>query len=577
MEEKSIPLPKKGEERPLGTDEQLISVVKDTLSYHRQIIIFVNTKRGAESQAEKIANALQTSKKGEELAAQALKVIAVPTKQCKRLAAQLSKGVAFHHAGLASKQREIIEEGFRNRDVQVICATPTLAAGVDLPAFRVIIRDTKRYGGPWGMSSIPVLEYQQMAGRAGRPGKDPWGVALVLAKDEREAEKFIAEYINGEPEELYSKLAVEPVLRTYILSLTAGGFVHDRKELRSFFSKTMYAHQFGDKEKLYAKLDKMILALKQWQFLTGDSKQETENRKKEIVNSRKETRNNSEEEEETKNDDFVSANEMFKEKKSDEKLEATRLGVRVAELYLDPYTARHLIKGLERYKSKQASYFTLIHLCASCLELRPFLKVRSSEIDMIEEKIEIEKESFLALPPSQYTAYRKQETGDNDSGQDYDTFMDTVKTAMLLESWTEEADEETLLEHYGTRPGELHAKLELIDWIVYATIEIARILGMKKEQNAFTKLRTRLKHGAKEELLPLLKLKGVGRVRARKMFGNGIKHVADIQRIDATSLAQLVGKATAIQLKEQVGQKIAEENVVVKPHKRKGQISLNDF
>jgi len=274
--EKEIPLPKNGEIRDMGSEEQIISVVKETLSYNRQVIIFVNTKRGAESQAEKIAKVLEKNIEGEKLSEQAIKALSSPTKQCRRLSAQLSKGVAFHHAGLASKQREIVEEGFRSRNVKVICATPTLAAGVDLPAFRVIIRDTKRYGGPWGMSNIAVLEYQQMSGRAGRPGKDPWGEALIIAKSEEEAKALTKEYIEGEAEELYSKLAVEPVLRTYILSLTAGGFVKSKTELKEFFSKTMYAHQFGDLEKLYAKLESMICSLRNWKFLTKNEEQEAE-------------------------------------------------------------------------------------------------------------------------------------------------------------------------------------------------------------------------------------------------------------------------------------------------------------
>lgn len=192
--------PKAGDRRPIDHLSDAVSAIAlDTFSLERQLIVFVNTKRGAESQAEKIAAKLQVTEDLVALSERALRALSTPTKQCRRLAACLRKGVAFHHAGLPAAQRDIIEEGFREKVIKAICATPTLAAGVDLPAFRVVIRDLKRYGGPWGMSPIPVLEYDQMSGRAGRPGKDPWGEALCLAKNEQEAEAISEQYVHGDP------------------------------------------------------------------------------------------------------------------------------------------------------------------------------------------------------------------------------------------------------------------------------------------------------------------------------------------------------------------------------------------
>jgi helicase len=83
----------------------------------------------------------------------------------KRLASCIEKGIAFHHAGLAHSQRKIVEDNFRKGDIKIICCTPTLAFGLNLPAFRAIMKDLKRYGGRWGMQWIPVLEYQQCIGK----------------------------------------------------------------------------------------------------------------------------------------------------------------------------------------------------------------------------------------------------------------------------------------------------------------------------------------------------------------------------------------------------------------------------
>ncbi|MBN1275746.1 hypothetical protein JXA12_05665 [Candidatus Woesearchaeota archaeon] len=526
--------PKPGDvlELQTRTSDPIINIAKDTVLQERQLIVFVNTKRGAESQAEKMAGKLEASPELELLSNKALKVLSSPTKQCKRLATCLKRGVAFHHAGLHAKQRELIEEGFRDKVIKAICATPTLAAGVDLPAFRVIIRDLKRYGGPWGMTSIPVLEYEQMAGRAGRPGKDPWGEAICIAKNERESQHIVETYLRGEPEEVYSKLAVEPVLRTYILSLLAGEFINDERTLRGFFSRTFYAHQYGDTDKLRRILDRMVCKLREWEFLKGAGAA----------------------------DGFTSAADL----RGDDELRATPLGRRVSELYLDPYTAHHLLNGLRRSASLVPNAFAWTHLCASCLELRPYVKVRNAEHDQVEEKLATEESRLLYLAPTRYS-------------DEFDTYLDTIKTAMLFEDWMEEEDEESLLEKHGARPGELHAKLERMDWIVYAASELAKMASFHEQRKSLLQLRIRLKHGAKEELLPLLKLRGIGRARARKLFQNGIKDVTGVQRADITALSQLVGKAIAYKLKEQVGQNLSPEHVQTKPNKRKGQKALPDW
>ena len=109
-----------------------------------------------------------------------------------------------------------------------------------MPAFRTIIRDLKRYGYR-GLAWIPILEYHQQAGRAGRPSFDKYGEAICIAASKSEKDNIHEKYIKGEPEEIYSKLAVEPVLRTYLLSLIATDFVKTKQQIFEFFSKTFWA------------------------------------------------------------------------------------------------------------------------------------------------------------------------------------------------------------------------------------------------------------------------------------------------------------------------------------------------
>lgn len=57
--------------------------------------------------------------------------------------ALLEKGVSFHHGGLSMEEREAVESLFKHLKVKVIFCTSTLAAGVNLPAKRVIITSIK--------------------------------------------------------------------------------------------------------------------------------------------------------------------------------------------------------------------------------------------------------------------------------------------------------------------------------------------------------------------------------------------------------------------------------------------------
>jgi helicase len=92
-------------------------------------------------------------------------------------------------------------------------------------------------------------------------------------------------------------------------------------------------------------------------------------------------------------------------------------------------------------------------------------------------------------------------------------------------------------------------------------------------QKIISKTRFRLQNGIKEELIPLVRLKNIGRVRARKLFGNSIKDIGDVKKADLTTLSQILGKNIALDIKKQVGEGVDK----VSKGKRKGQLSMEKF
>jgi len=475
-----------------------INLALDTINIGKQALVFTNTKRSAEKTAEDISKEIKSgSKELDELSEKILHTLASPTKQCERLAFCIRKGIAYHHAGLVHKQKELIEESFRNGLIKVICCTPTLAYGVDLPAFRAILKDLRRYGHR-GMHWIPTLEYLQMCGRAGRPNYDSHGEAIAIAATDAAKREITERYINGESEEVYSKLAVEPVLRTYLLSLISSGFVKSKKEILDFFEKTFWAHQFEDMARLEKIISKMLKLLKEFKFIQGNHKE----------------------------------------------YKATLIGKRVAQLYIDPLTAHHLISCLENAGSK-VKIFSFLQMISHTLEMRPLLRMRTKEYDDIQDFLLKYESYMLEKEPSMYEP-------------EYESYLNSVKTAMFFNDWVDEINESELLEKYNIRPGETRIKLSIGDWLLYASEELARMLKKKDLLRELMKTRIRLKNGVKEELLPLLKLREVGRVRARKLFRNRIKDIGDVKKADIMKLGSIVGKKTAAKIKEQVGQKVSE-------------------
>eukprot|EP00516_Mucochytrium_quahogii_P002538 CAMPEP_0203743982 /NCGR_PEP_ID=MMETSP0098-20131031/209_1 /ASSEMBLY_ACC=CAM_ASM_000208 /TAXON_ID=96639 /ORGANISM=" , Strain NY0313808BC1" /LENGTH=960 /DNA_ID=CAMNT_0050631377 /DNA_START=223 /DNA_END=3105 /DNA_ORIENTATION=+ len=103
--------------------------------------------------------------------------------------------IGWHTAAIDSNNLRIVEEIFRAGLLSVLACTTTLAQGVNLPAHLVVIKNTKAYRGSGrGMENIPITTILQMTGRAGRPGFDTNGIAVIMTRkgDERRFQNLLA-------------------------------------------------------------------------------------------------------------------------------------------------------------------------------------------------------------------------------------------------------------------------------------------------------------------------------------------------------------------------------------------------
>lgn len=234
-------------------NDVIVKIVEKTIEDNSQALSFVSTRRFTESLATYVAKKIdkkttkEQKQKFKQVADKLLEVPkkkgSLPTTTCLKLAEAAEKGVVFHHAGLFNEQKEIIEDEFRKGNILMITATPSLMYGVNLPSKYVVIRDHTRWTSN-GPASIPVFDYEQMSGRAGRPQYDDVGYSYLVAKTMDETFDLEARYVNGEIELTNSKLIDnKDAIYKQIIAQIASSLSKNLDDLNDFFGKTLYGFQ----------------------------------------------------------------------------------------------------------------------------------------------------------------------------------------------------------------------------------------------------------------------------------------------------------------------------------------------
>lgn len=499
-----------------------VNIVIKSIMEGGQSLIFVESRRRAESLARKtslvIPNYLSPRNRVDLISiAETIEHSGEKTRLGEDLKNIVSNGVAFHHAGLATEHRRIIEKAFRDGKIKLLIATPTLAAGVNLPARTVIIGSYKRYILGYGMYDIPVLEYKQMSGRAGRPQYDPYGEAILLAGSKDEKDQLFEKYINSEPERLDSRLAQESALRRHVLAAIASEYAFSETELLEFIKQTFFG--FNN----HVNSIKFIL---------------------------------------TPTLRYLSKENMIEEKNGF--LSATPLGHRISELYIDPVSAVIIKEGLLK-KVENLTPFTWLHLIARTPDMRPIFRINNTELELIENEYNYRSDQLSI------------KLNENSDWIDNQQELSYIKTAIVLEEWINEKSENDILEKYSVQPGDRYSAIQNADWLLYSLYEISDILKIKENRSDIDKLRMRVKYGIKEDILSLIQLKNIGRIRARRMYQNGIKQIDDLKRIPLKRLVELLGPKIAKSVKEEIGGLVEEQEWKSLDKPEKEQKALTDF
>ncbi len=480
--------------------EDVADIICDILDEGGQSLVFVSSRRSTVAMAKKIASSVRPyiRKEAQQNLAIIAKRIAGKTsapEASKTLGRLVTSGVAFHHAGLDNTERALIEDGFKQDLLKVIVATPTLAAGVNLPARRVVIRDYRRFEQGRGSYPIPILEYKQMAGRAGRPKYDKYGEAILFARSEQEQDFLVSRYILSDPEIITSKLAAPQAVRFHVLAAIATEMTRTRSEIDDLIGSTFFSYQF-DKWEIDHHISSALTFLEEGELIECDE---------------------------------------------EESYSATHLGKRTSRLYINPSTAILFRDAL--VDAESLTPLGILHLICHSSD-QPITYLTRSEAEDYEFYVDDPISEFLIDLPDNW-----------EFPEDYANFLSEVKTARLLIDWMSERSEKDLTDDYGVGMGDVHRYVRGAEWLAYSASEIAKVINKGQHIPFLHNLRSQLKHGVKEDILELVSLRGIGRVRGRMLNSHGMKTVADLYHVPIEELARIptIGNAIAESIKRQLG------------------------
>jgi helicase len=490
-----------GDEVPLLRSSQgaPIDVAIDSIKGGGQSLIFAGTRRRAVSLATKgselTTRFLSESERAlcREAAAK-IRDSGEETGLSRLLAEIVERGSAFHHAGLSYEHRRVVEDYYRMRAIKILSSTPTLAAGVNLPARRVVVADLSRYDVETGMNEmISVLDYRQMAGRAGRPQYDDHGETVIVPPSTYDPADILEHFARSEPEPIESRLGGEKGMRIHLLAAVASSFGASRADVEALFSKTLLAAQVGA-ERVGRHIDTALGYLLSEQLITDKGG-------------------------------------LF---------QATGLGKRVSTLYIDPMTGVLFKENLDAVGKAEDRTLGLIHLVTGSPDFEPKFPLREKQYDQAYEFLEAHRASFVVR-------------GQSGSRLDLDDLLQEMRTVMVIDAWIQEWKDDAILEKFGVEPGDLHRAVENADWLLYCLSELARLYGRFELIKETEFLRKRVQSGIRAELVELTRLEGIGRARARSLYSAGFTTLKSIREASVERLARVekIGPTVAGKIKEQ--------------------------
>ena len=214
---------------------------------------------------------------------------------------------------------------------------------------------------------------------------------------------------------------------------------------------------------------------------------------------------------------------------------------------------------MEKIEEKKIQYteLTLLHLVSGSPDMRA-LYLRSNDYDWLSDVVMEHNMEFVNIP-AQFKV-------------DYEWFLSEVKTACVMLDWINEKKEEDIVKKFGIGEVDIRALSETTLWLTHSMAELAAF-----QKNSIAKkareLAERVEFGASSELLDLIQIRGIGRVRARKLYNAGFRDMEALRAAEPKEISKIIGAKVALKVLKQIGTDVTGEETEDKEEQR----SLGDF
>eukprot|EP00668_Euglena_longa_P012684 GGOE01015155.1.p1 GENE.GGOE01015155.1~~GGOE01015155.1.p1 ORF type:complete len:1052 (+),score=236.16 GGOE01015155.1:75-3230(+) len=443
-------------------------------------------------------------------------------------------GVAYHHSGLTMEERELLERAFRQHSLAVLCCTSTLAAGVNLPAKRVIFRT------PYvGRTFLSKSQYMQMAGRAGRKGCDPYGESFLLLQPKEQVAGWALVHSGLEPctSQLAAGLdatsATSPTaLQKCVIETVASGLVRSRADLQRFVASTLSFHQAQDGQ-CRALLDAFSHTLN----VLMDAKLIEEERLGDAPASASEG----------------AAEQMAgaKEPEGNQSAELAGGALRATPFGTSAYKANFSIKEasfarteFERLLDCGLILSDELHLCYLVTPFRDlvtpdwalFLALyhqMSATRQRISQMIGISERLLLSRSVGQQPTKVLPQP---DKVAREELVLKRFFAALVLCDVVSELPMARVELKYKLNRGTIQALLKAAQVFANMMVNFSNTMGWYSLERVLAGYVKRLGFGVKPDLVPLTEIKGVQAARARALWNAGFRQVKDIAKVDVETL-----------------------------------------
>jgi helicase len=410
---------------------------------------------------------------------------------------------AHHHAGLDHEERKAVERSFRASDTDVLVATATLEVGLNLPVRQVVLYDLQAFDGE-EFRPLSTVSVWQRVGRAGRPGLDTEGEAVLFAAS---WDRHVKNYANGDFEPCVSLLSDLRALSEQIVVEIGSGLARNKTELRAAFGGSLAIRQ-GRLPALGPVVDELCAA----GILVESAR--TEEGEKEV------------------------------------RLKPTRLGRIAVRQMLHPTSVLVFRDFLTR--KPNMTRFDLLLLVACSIDAEPVLPVTFEELSELSNSLARET-SYLLHEPIDDLCRELRVTKRR--------FLGGLKGALALRSWTLSGDREIVAIDFGCYPSEIRRLVESAIRILPAMNAVVQMVDLdeaeplagnsdlKTIQVRLDSLSAMVAGGIDETAATLTMVQGIGPAWAKKLTSNGICDLEDLVQArpeDLSALGRLsAARATA--------------------------------